>query len=275
MKCSIFTVILLLIFASVNSQSLLISAISSPIDEKTNGKFVALYNATNSTIDFDTTPYYIARETNGGGTIGNKLLVGQLVAKGVYVIAGRSAFVDVYAKAGDCMAGCVTGNGNDAYFLYKDGDETSGTLIDIFGELGVDGSSTAWDYTNSFVMRKPSVTSGSTVWNSQEWTFYRDATAKSIQPWSYNSAPLSIKKNKMGGEVKVFPNPVVTSLNISSQSPIASLSVIDLLGCIVFTMEFNGNETIMLDMTPFSSGIYTILLTDLKGDYYSQKIVKE
>lgn len=275
MKCSIFTVILLLIFASVNSQSLLISAISSPIDEKTNGKFVALYNATNSTIDFDTTPYYIARETNGGGTIGNKLLVGQLVAKGVYVIAGRTAFVDVYAKAGDCMAGCVTGNGNDAYFLYKDGDETSGTLVDVFGELGVDGSSTAWDYTNSFVMRKPSVTSGSTVWNSQEWTFYRDATAKSIQPWSYNSAPLSIKKNKMSGDVKVFPNPVVASLNISSQSPIASLSVIDLLGCIVFTMEFNGNETIMLDMTPFSTGIYTILLTDLKGDYFSQKIVKE
>ncbi len=79
----------------------------------------------------------------------------------------------------------------------------------------------------------------------------------------------------MSGEVKVFPNPVVTSLNINSQSPIASLSVIDLLGRIVFNMEFNGNETIMLDMTPFSSGIYTILLTDLKGDYYSQKIVKE
>ncbi len=275
MKCSIFTVILLLIFTSVNSQSLLISAISSPIDEKTNGKFVALYNATNSTIDFDTTPYYIARETNGGGTIGNKLLVGQLVAKGVYVIAGRSAFIDVYAKACDCMAGCVTGNGNDAYFLYKDGDETSGTLVDVFGELGVDGSSTAWDYTNSFVMRKPSVTSGSTVWNSQEWTFYRDATAKSIQPWSYNSTPLSIKKNKMSGEVKVFPNPVVTLLNISSQLPISSLLVINLSGRIVFTMEFDGNETIMLDMTPFSSGIYTILLTDLNGDYFSQKIVKE
>jgi hypothetical protein len=46
-------------------------------------------------------------------------------------------------------------NGNDALTI-----ERNGTIIDSFGAVGVDGTGTAWEYTDSFARRKPGICVG-------------------------------------------------------------------------------------------------------------------
>jgi hypothetical protein len=60
----------------------------------------------------------------------------------------------------------ASGNGNDAFAI-----ERSGTIIDTFGAIGVDGFGTAWDYTDSYARRKPGICAGSGTFSESEWIF--------------------------------------------------------------------------------------------------------
>ena len=72
----------------------------------------------------------------------------------------------------DQYDGAISGNGNDVYELHN-GLET----VDIFGEVGVDGSGTVWDYEDSIVQRVLTVTVATPVFNASEWTFQSSASA--------------------------------------------------------------------------------------------------
>ena len=43
---------------------------------------------------------------------------------------------------------------------------------DVFGEIGVDGTGTAWEYTGGTVKRTASVTTPTASFNVTEWEFY-------------------------------------------------------------------------------------------------------
>ena len=62
------------------------------------------------------------------------------------------------------------GDGNDRYILTDAADGSN--LLDIYGEFGVDGTGTAWEYTNGYAYRMPDYNSGNGgVFAAGEWTF--------------------------------------------------------------------------------------------------------
>ena len=83
---------------------------------------------------------------------------------------GRAIFIDTYGREADWYGGVTVyfGNGDDRYILTDTADGSH--LLDIFGELDIDGTGTLWEYTDGYAYRLPGVTTGNGgafVWS--EW----------------------------------------------------------------------------------------------------------
>lgn len=157
----------------LNAQTLFISEVADPGDQY-KGRFVELYNATGEEIDFDASTWYMSRQSNGGTTWGDILLTGKIASGSTYVI-GYTDFESIHGFAPDLASSEISGNGDDAFFLYSGSDHTTGTLVDIYGEVDTDGSGLDWEYENTRAVRNSDVSTANTIWTLSEWTI--DATA--------------------------------------------------------------------------------------------------
>ncbi len=151
---------------------LLISEVGTP--SNSNAKFVEIYNAGTSTVDFGIYPWYLTCETDGTGAYANIQLTGTLATGAKYVIGNSASdFNTAYGgkNATQYSSSVITGNGNDSYFLNSYGDYTDGTsmLIDIYGQAGTNGTGQDWEYTNSHAVRHYSVTAPITTWTKAQW----------------------------------------------------------------------------------------------------------
>jgi endonuclease/exonuclease/phosphatase family metal-dependent hydrolase len=154
--------------ASGGSEVLLISEVADPTDVW-EGRFVELYNSGTSTIDFSSEIWYLGVCVNGGTTTSVQL-TGTIAAGATFVIAYNATdFNTQYGFAPDQNWGTVNGNGDDSYHLYKGGDHSTGTLVDIYGVIGEDGTGKTWEYLDSRAVRNCS-TSPNATWTAGEWT---------------------------------------------------------------------------------------------------------
>jgi predicted extracellular nuclease len=168
LKSILLGAILAFFWHSSNAQTLIISEVADPGDNW-EGRFVELYNATDSTIDLDANSYYLSRQSNGGSTWGDIQLTGTIGSGEVYII-GYSSFESIYGFAPDVSSSNINGNGDDGYFLYSGGDHTSGTLEDAYGVIDTDGSGEAWEYENSRAVRNENTGNSNNTWTASEWT---------------------------------------------------------------------------------------------------------
>jgi hypothetical protein len=159
--------LLLFSVSAVAQNGLFISEVTDPADDY-SGRFVELYNAGTETVDFSSVTLYLSRQSNGGTGWGNLLLEGS-VAPGRTFVIGGSSFESVYGFAPDMVTGIIIGNGDDAYFLYRDGDRTTGTLHDIYGAIDIDGTGEPWEYEDSRAVRVEGVSAPNTTWTAAEW----------------------------------------------------------------------------------------------------------
>ncbi len=160
---------------------LIISEVADPNDNY-HGRFVELYNVSASTIDFSTDTWYLVRQANGG-SYGHVQLSGSINSGEAYTIGySNSDFNGAYGFDPDLFSGIITGSGNDGYFLYFGGDESSGTLIDAYGVTGQDGNGTDWEYTNGKAVRKRSVGSPNSTWTASEWVITKPANVVNMTP---------------------------------------------------------------------------------------------
>lgn len=166
--------------------NLLISEIADPSDN-TGARFVELYNTDSVKINFTSTPFYICKETNGGGSFSCRQLTGTLNPGKNYTVAVNGTdYTSAYSKTANDSYGSFTGNGNDGYFLYANGDNTSGTLWDAYGVIGQDGTGQSWEYTDSRAVRKPTIETVKSTWDAAEWTI-TSATASACEPDEHTS----------------------------------------------------------------------------------------
>ncbi len=170
--------------------SLIISEVSDPADVY-QARFVEIFNLGVSTIDFATDTWYLCRQINGSATWEDKQLTGSVLAASEYVAAnGNTDASDYfnlnYGFMADYDFGGSAGNGNDGYFLYFNGDHSTGTLIDAYGLADQDGSGTDWEYTDSKAVRLRSTTSPNTVWTSSEWSIMSSANVDDMTPSAHN-----------------------------------------------------------------------------------------
>ena len=170
--------------------SLIISEVHHPSDTA-NAKYVEIYNTGASAINFGSEVWYLSKQTNGGAWSDVQLDVSKSIAAAdAYVVAYSSTtFPLVYDYPADQYQGTVVNiNGNDAVFLYKGGDHSTGALVDIYGEIDTDGTGQEWEYTESVVFRRRSVTEPSSTWDASEWLIYSDHGAHSGTPGGYAEA---------------------------------------------------------------------------------------
>lgn len=170
---------------SVNSGTLprlMISKVADPSDVY-QARFVQLYNGTGSEIDFDSETWYLCRQANGSPTSwGDVLLTGIIAAGGIFNIAyNQSYFNTAWGFDPNQVSGNITGNGDDGYFLYQNGDHSSGTLVDAYGVIDQDGSGEPWEYTDSKAVRKAGTTNPNPTWTASEWDI-TSATTAQIDP---------------------------------------------------------------------------------------------
>ena len=157
----------------VPPSSLIISEVADPVDIP-NTQFVELYNAGAEAIDLGAGSYYLSIQVNGGTNWGDIALTGTVAAGETYVIARSNeayAAAYPYAPAPDFASVSISGNGDDGYFLFQNGDHTAGFLIDAYGVLDQDGTGQTWEYTDGHAYRNDGVTNGSAAWISTDWTF--------------------------------------------------------------------------------------------------------
>ena len=80
------------------------------------------------------------------------------------------AFYGIYGEHADLYTEALFGDGNDRYILTDTSDGSN--LLDIYGEFGVDGTGTAWEYSNGYAYRMPDYNSGNGgTFDAGEWTF--------------------------------------------------------------------------------------------------------
>lgn len=160
------------------SEAVFISELADPVntDSSLNARFLELFNASDAARDL--TGWEIRRYTNGNtdytpGTVID--LTGMIIpAKGTLVIAASAdQFEAVYGFSPDMAGGISSGadsNGDDNIVLI----DSSGTIADIFGIPGEDGSGTAHDFKDGRAVRVLSVTNGSPVFYPEQWEVYND-----------------------------------------------------------------------------------------------------
>ncbi len=163
--------------------NLIISEVADPSDN-VNARFVELYNTGSTAINFDNEVWYICRQANGGSWASNQLS-GSIGSGETYIIATNlNNFNNAYGFNPDLVFGSLTGNGDDGYFLYKDGDNSSGTLVDAYGVIDQDGTGKAWEYTDSRAYRKSTVTQANSTWTESEWVI-ESADVDNMTPGNY------------------------------------------------------------------------------------------
>jgi hypothetical protein len=164
----LFVIGMAILSISVNAQDgLFISEVTDPADNY-NGRFIELYNSGTEAVDFNTITMYLSRQSNGTTTWGEVQLAGTVGAGETFVLGG-SSFETVYGFPPDQQTGIITGNGNDAYVLFLNGNHTTGTIHDIYGAVNIDGTGTLWEYTDSRAIRLEGITTPRTIWDAAEW----------------------------------------------------------------------------------------------------------
>ena len=154
---------------------LIISEVADPENPSSGdyAKFVEIFNAGNTTVDFGVNDWYLAKRENGTGIWKNVQLdpTASLAPGDTWVVAYNyaNAFYDAYDFYADQESSFINGNGDDPYFLFYGGDNVSGTLIDIYGVSGVDGTGEDWEYKDSKAVRKRSIVTPSSIWIASEW----------------------------------------------------------------------------------------------------------
>jgi hypothetical protein len=149
---------------------LIISEVADPGDVY-QARFVELYNSTDSTIDLAAGNWSLARFVNGSTTGSSLALTGTVASGETYIIASTSSFDGNYSPVtADQTNSVASGNGDDVYALYFGGNAASGTLVDIYGVIGTDGSGETWEYENARAVRNADITTPNATLDVSQWT---------------------------------------------------------------------------------------------------------
>ncbi|GAA6168292.1 ExeM/NucH family extracellular endonuclease [Sessilibacter corallicola] len=118
----------------------------------------------------DITIYGLGSANNGGGSDGQEFTFsGTSVDAGtyLYVTSNIDGFAQFFEFEPEFIfqAGAANINGDDAIELFRNGE-----VIDLFGDINVDGTGEPWEYLDGWAYRV-SDSVASSVFNLTEWTF--------------------------------------------------------------------------------------------------------
>ena len=156
------------------SNQLLISELADP-DNNSNARFVELYNAGSTAIDLD--GWTFRRYTNDNLEISSSIdLSGHsLGANNTFIISPNAAeFESVYGFPPDLGVGKnspADSNGDDNLELV----DPFGTVVDVFGVIGEDGTDTEHEFEDGRAVRNIEVVKANPVYDFSEWSIFNDS----------------------------------------------------------------------------------------------------
>ena len=118
----------------------------------------------------DLSIYGIGCANNGGGTDGEEFTFpadSAVEGQFIYLATEVDAFTAFFGFAPDYTNGTAAGtNGDDAIELFM-----NGSVVDVVGDINVDGSGTAWDYLDGWVYRVDETGPDGTLFVLANWYF--------------------------------------------------------------------------------------------------------
>ena len=142
-----------------------------------SARFIEIYNAEDKPINLN--GWTIRRYTNANTTISSTLdLSGSSIQAGqaFVIVANATEFEAVFGFAPDLVAGSnspADSNGDDNLELV----DSEGTVVDIFGVIGEDGTGTIHEFEDGRALRTISVIIGNPIYTFSEWQIWNDTGA--------------------------------------------------------------------------------------------------
>jgi len=157
----------------VTTNALFISEIADP-DNAPEARFIELYNSSDQEIPLE--GWQLIRYTNANTEPGSSTdLSGYSIgAKNAFTIAADSAgFKSVFSISPDLEAGKNSGadsNGDDNLLLM----DPFGSIIDIYGRIGEDGSGTDHEFEDGRALRNSEIIKANSEFLPSEWLIFND-----------------------------------------------------------------------------------------------------
>ena len=208
----------------------------------------------------DLSLYGLGTANNGGGSDGEEFSFPSISANASdhILVCRDSAALAAYMEA-DCyssyqiviQAGEPTGNGDDAYELFY-----NGSAIEVFGDVDQDGTGEPWEYTNSWAFK----VAGNWTHGALNCTDSSTTTLSSNCPYPFCSLTTSSDDfvYDTRNEINVYPNPNNGNFIINSISEIQNISISDLHGRIVYSLNNISSNHINVQQQFLNKGMYFI-----------------
>lgn len=162
------------IITEFTSNQIYISELADP-DNNAGARFVELYNSASEPLDLNL--WTLRRYTNDNTEISSTIdLSGLMIDPGSTLVISPNAaeFELVYGFAADLGVSTnspADSNGDDNLELV----DPFGTVIDVFGAIGEDGSGTNHEFEDGRAVRNPDILEGNSVYTFGEWTIFNDS----------------------------------------------------------------------------------------------------
>ena len=214
---------------------LFITEVLDPSDEGF-AKYIEIYNAGVTPIDFEAEDYYFSSQINGSIESGPIKLEGSIAPKSYYIITSTnpviaSSYDKAYSRPPDISLNANFGNFDDTFFLSTSGssyENATNTMFDIYGKLGVLGQNSPWDYRDSHAYRKnPDVKKANINWNNDEWEIENATTLEATPGYGDNDYIFDNDWLNLNTGLGNSGNPIgesTTAQNIFIKSGTATLS---------------------------------------------------
>jgi len=165
----------IIVVNTITISPLLITEITDPQNSSTSGRYIEIYNSGNQDIDLST-GYALVRWTNASTSPQSSVgLTGIIPAGGFYVACNSGTkFLATYgvSESQDIgTGGPADSNGDDNIALLA----PDGSIIDMFGVAGEDGSGTGHEFEDGRAERACSSTLPSATWQASDWNIDNDS----------------------------------------------------------------------------------------------------
>ena len=248
----------------------------------------ALMVTSNQTIS-DLSNYGLGTANNGGGSDGEEFTFPSIsISAGQHVVVCRdSASLSTYFDG--CLeqfpgalyptiiieAAEPTGNGNDAYELFFNGN-----IIETFGDVTFSGGSSnynlPWVYRDSWAWKDTALANvGNWVYGGDNCSDGSTTTQTSSCPFPLCStgSTTNVSDYPSNSKIIVYPNPSDEIINISSKDLIRTVSVYNLLGKKIYEKSISNIYT-EINISEYNRDVYLLKVSTDNGIDIFHKIIK-
>ncbi len=205
----------------------------------------------------DLSIYGLGLAANGNGSISQGFALYGSASAGSYLYFSNEApgFTGFFGFGPDFISSSVANfNGDDVIALFE-----NGTVIDIFGELGVDGTGEPWEYSDGWAHRMDGVEPNAGAFNVANWSYSGKNVLKSYELTNASAdTPFPIGMYSAGGASGTDVTLTVTDVNGNSSTCIALVTVLDIIVpdavCHNITVQLDANGDAIITAADVDNG---------------------